>query len=394
MPAAAPTNNQYSSLVDVVTTQQFMKGEFENVVKRNIILSKLKEKGNIKYEASGKYFERNARVGVHAAGYRAADLAPRTFARKQQRVTYAVPYSVREVTGVLGELDVMFNSGKEALVSLNKTMLKNMAEDFKRDISTLLLTSNAGTATTFGQAAVAGAPVPFFGLPTMFGTATTQNYNPDTQATSGAIAAADKEALPNVSYCGISTHPLNAIAGVDGKQNEATSPVIANWSSTGWTGTATWVSTGFKVIDHVTTRLQRSPDPSDAADIGLLTRTMWNDLRGALQSNFRIELSGQPKTVAPTLFKDNVIPWGNAELCWDVSQPANTLYMLNSNHLEFTLFPQKKILRDGTLEDSGDDMFGIRTDYSIEQGGHLAVAMLAGQLWGNPFYQGAAFNFA
>ena len=66
MPATAPTNGQFSSLVDVVTTQQFMKGEFENVVKRNIILSKLKEKGNIKFEASGKFFERNARVGQDA----------------------------------------------------------------------------------------------------------------------------------------------------------------------------------------------------------------------------------------------------------------------------------------------------------------------------------------
>jgi hypothetical protein len=395
MPAPAPSVNHYSSLVDVVTTQQFMKGEFDNTVKRNIILNKLSEKGNIKFEASGKFFERNARVGVHEAAYRAADLAARSFARKQQRVSYAVPYAVREVTGVLGELDVMFNSGKEGLVSLSKTMLKNMAEDFRKDIATLLLRSNAAGSTSMGQTAVANSPVPFFGLPTMFGpSATVLAYNADTQVVGGGIAATDREACPNVTYCGVSTHPTNPIAGVDDKANEATSPVLGNWSSTAWTGTATWLSTGFKVIDHMLTRLQRSADSTDSADIVLLTRSMWNDLRGALQTNFRIELSGQPKSVAPTLYRDNVIPWGGAEACWDVSQPANIAFFLNSNHLELTLFPQKNINRDGTLEDAGDQMFSVKTEYSIEQGGHLAVAQIAGQLWGNPFYHGAAQNFA
>jgi hypothetical protein len=83
MPATAPTYNQYSSVVDVATTQQFMNGVFENVKKRNIILSKLDERGLIKMDASGKFFERNIRIGQHAVGYRAADLAPRTFNRLQ-----------------------------------------------------------------------------------------------------------------------------------------------------------------------------------------------------------------------------------------------------------------------------------------------------------------------
>lgn len=395
MPATAPTYNQYSSLVDITTTQQFMKGEFDNTVKRNVVLSKLKDKGNIKFDATGKFFERQARVGVFAGAYRSGDMAARTFARKQQRVAYAVPYSIREVTGALSENDIAFNSGKEALVSLKSVMLKNMGEDFRRDISALLLTSNAGSNTAFGQAAVAGTPVPVFGLPTIFGYgAAALAYDPDTQTVGGAVAATDQEVAPNQSYCGVSTHPTNPIAGVDGKQNEATSPVLINWSSTDWTGTATWLSTCFKVIDYGMTRLQRSPDPADCPDIVVVTRSMWNDLRGALQTNFRIELSGTPKSVAPTLYKDNVIPWGNAEVCWDVSQPANAAYFINSNHLEFNLFPQQKVNRDGTLEDSGEDMFRVKADYSIEQGAHLAVAQFMGQLWGNPFYHGAALNFA
>lgn len=394
MPATAPTNNHYSALVDVVTTQQFMKGEFDNVVKRNILLKKLQERGNVKFDASGKFFERNARVGEHQAQYRTADLAPRSFARAQQRVTYAVPYALREITGALSENDVMFNSGKEALVNLNKTMMKNMGEDFKRDISRTLLLSNAGSNSVFGQSAAAGSPVPFFGLPTIFGYgAAAQNYNPDTQTTSGAVAAGDKEVLPNTTYCGVTTHPTAAIAGVDGRQNEATSPVIINTTSTGF-GAATWAANCLKVIDYASLRGARSQDPMDAPDLGIVTRSMFADVKAAVQTYFRIMLEGKPTSPSPTTYSENYIPWGSMSVYWDEFQPASTFYGLNTNYLEFCAFPQKKILRDGTLEDSADEMFTIRTDYDINQGGHLAVAAIAGQLWANPKFQVAGYAFA
>ncbi len=394
MPATAPTYNQFSTLVDVVTTQQFMKGEFENVVKRSVILSKLQERGNIKFEASGKFFERNLRVAEFAAGYRAADLAPRNFARAHQRITYAVPYAVREITGVLGELDVMFNSGKEALVQLNKVMMKNMGEDFKRDLANIILNSNAGANTTFGKTAVSGTPVPVFGLPTLFGYgASAQNYNPDTQTTSGAVGASDKEVLPNATYCGISTHPTNAIAGIDNRQNEATSPVLVNTTCTGFGG-STWAANCLKVMDYVQERGARSVDPEDKPDLGILTRSMFTDFKGALQTFYRIMLDGKPANPNPTTYAESYVPYGSLNVYWDEYQPASTLYALNTNKMEFVCFPQKKILRDGTLEDSADDMFAIRTDYSIEQGGHLAVAMIAGQIWCNPKFQVAGYAFA
>lgn len=394
MPASAPTYNQYSSLVDVVTTQQFMRGEFENVVKRNVLLRELEKRGNIKKDASGKFLERNVRVAQHAAAYRSGDLSPRSFSRVQQRVTYAVPYSVREITGVLGELDVMFNSGKEALVNLSEKMLTNMADDFRRDIGGILLQSNGGSNSAFGQAAVAGSPVPFFGLPTLFGYGSAaQNYNADTQATSGAVGATDREVLPNQSYCGISTHPTAAISGVDNRTNEATSPVLVNSTSTAFGG-STWAANCLKVLDYTNARLTRSQDAKDMPDVAIITRSMFTDVKAAVQTYFRIMLEGQATSPNATTFKDNYIPWGTVNVYWDESQPASTGYMLNSNYLEFCVFPQKRIIRDGTLTDASDELFNVRTDYSIEQGGHLAVAQIAGQLWANPKFQGAFYAFA
>lgn len=396
--AAAPTNNNYSPMVDAVTTQQFMRGEFTNVKKRNVILSKLEEKGNIKFDASGKFLERNARIGEHLSSYR-ADLVSRTFGRVNLRVTYAIPYSVRETTGVLGEQDVMFNSGPEALVRLNQVMMKDMGEDFRRNLATELLQSNGLTTTSLGLAAATATPVPFFGLPTMFGTTTaTQNYNFDAQTTTGNISAADREALPNVTYCGISTHPTNAIAGVDNKVNESTSPVIVNWSSTGFpAAAATWTSNCIDVFDHMINRLSRSSDPKDIPDLAIMTRTMFTQFCAKVLTNNRLLFSADSQSPDVRLYKDNVIPYGPVSAVWDAAQATGIFMMLNTNYLELDLFPQKSLRLDDEIKgDIGEmgEMFYIKTQYSIEQGGHMAVAGMAGQLWGDPRFHGAAYNFA
>jgi hypothetical protein len=399
MPAAAPTNNNYSTLVDVATTQQFMRGVFDNTIKRNIILKKLYEAGTLKGEGSGKFLERTIRAGTYASATR-GDLAERQFVRRQQNVTQAVPYGVIEVTGALGEQDIMFNSGKEALIKLNAKMMSDMGADFRKDISSYILRNNAGSNATFGQSVIATAPVPLFGLPTMFGYgASAQNYNADTQATSGAVGAGDREVLPNTTYFGVTTHPTAAISGVDGRVNEATSPVLGNYTSTAWTGTATWAANCLVFSDYMLTRLARSQDAEDQCDLIVLTRTMYNDVANRIQTNFgRTMFTAQAQSAANVrVGNGDVIPYGNAEISWDVSQPANVAYYLNTRKLEFIYFPQKAIRNSGELSgDLGDmsEMFGVRTDYDIKQGGHLAVAVLAAQMYANPFFHGAGYNFA
>lgn len=407
MPASAPTYNNYSTPVDVVTTQQYMRGEFENVKKYNPILAQLEARGNIKGDASGKFFERNARVGVYTSAVR-ADMAERNFARKQQRVTYAVPYSWYETTGAIGDQDITFNSGKEALVKLNGVMVRNMGEDMRRQFSSDLLRSNAGSYAILGQSVAATSPVPVFGLPTLFGVGGTYAaaiaYSPDTQTVqTGVVTAVDKEVTPNQTYCGVSTHPTNAISGVDGKLNESTSPVIANWSSSGWYNSkTTWTENCLYVLEHLQTRLTRSQDPMDTPDMFIMTRSMFNDftkalISGATGSAARVVFGQGPTDPNAKVFSKNMIPYGNMQGYWDEYQPASTLYVLNTNHMEFNYFTVPSLNMSADLsQDKGEtgEMFAVKTAYDIRQGGHLAVAILTGQLWANPRYQGCAFNFA
>lgn len=407
MPASAPTYNNYSSPVDTVTTQQFMRGEFENVKKYNPILAALEARGNIKAEASGKSFERNARVGIYTSAAR-SDLAERNFARKQQRVVYAVPYAWYETTGALGDQDITYNTGKEALVKLNGVMVKNMGEDMRRQFSSDLLRSNGGSYLILGQSVAATSPVPIYGLPTIFGVgglaAAGLAYSPNTQTVqTGVMTAVDKECTPNQSYCGISTHPTNAIAGVDGKLNESTSPVICNWSSTAWYNSGTtFAGNCLYVMEHLQTRLTRSQDPMDQPDMFTMTRSMFTDFTKAIISGAtgvaaRVVFGQGPTDPNAKVFSKNMVPYGNMQGYWDEYMPTDTLYMLNTNHMEFNYFPVPSLNISADLsQDKGEtgEMFGVKTAYDIRQGGHLAVAIMSGQLWANPRFQGCAFNFA
>lgn len=401
MPATPPTYNNYSQLVDVVTTQQFMRGQLDNTLRRNIILRKLKEAGRVKMDASGKFLERTVRVGQYFSDYR-TDLAQRTFARNQTRVTYAIPYALKEVTGLLSLLDVRFQKGRDqqtVLLNLAETMMNDMGVDFNTQLCQDLLTKNAGATSVFGQSPAANTPVPFFGFPTMFQYgASASAYNPDTQTIGGAVAATDKEVAPSGTYCGVTLSPTGAIANVDNRVNEATSPVLVNWSSSAWSATGTtFDATCLEVLDYMDLRLTRSQDPEDRADLFLTTRTMFGQINYALLANNRVILGNQSQRVDPKLNKDNTIPYGAQEIAWDVSMPANTLYDLNTRKLELDIFPAEKFVRDDAIAvPSGEmsEMFSIETDHDIEQGAHLCVAGLLAQIWGNAHFHGAAYNFA
>jgi hypothetical protein len=407
MPATAPTYNNYSPLIDPVTTQQFMRGEFDNTIKRTKILSLLKEKGNIKPDASGKFFERNLAVGRYRSSVR-GDLADRSFSRSQQFVTQAIPYAWYEVNGVLSEQDLAFNKGPEALIRLRSKMLERMGKGFTLSLGEDLLGSNAGTYTTGGKTVAASTPVPIYGLPTIFGYGTSTAsaalaYNPDTQAVGSTVAATDREVTPNTTYCGVSTHPTNAIAGVDGKENESTSPVITNATSTAWTGTATWASTCLAVLDYMLLRLARGEASDEQVDTIITTRTYFTAISQSVIAGGPSGLGarvvfqgGAPQSPNMRLFDGVKIPYGGSTVYWDAYCPASVVYYLNTSQAEFCYNPQEPIRVDGNIleGDLGNELFQIRTAYDINQGAHKAVAVMMGQTYFNPFYQGMTYTFA
>ncbi len=400
MTASAPTPLSYSPIVDAVTYQQYLRGEWENTKKLRVLTEMLEKNGNIKFdEAGGTFLQWNVRVGEFTADYR-ADLDARQFSRKSLRTTCTAPWGFLDMTGVLSDRDLQMNRGPSAIKQLSKTILTEMGEDFRKKINREILRTNASAATTFGQTTFSGSTVPIYGLPTIFGTpSTVKNWNVAAQTTTQTIAAADKEAMPNATYCGVSTNPSVAIAGIDNQLTEAFSPVLANWSSTAWpAATNTLVANILAVASHLNLRLMRSQEADEMADMGLCDKVVYETFKQALRAGTTqmVVLEDTPKEPDAGLVKRRFLPFEGVNVFCDDDAPANVLYWLNSKKLEFRLLPAAaaETPSEGALKGDVTEMFSVTQQHSIEQGGHLVAASFAGQLIGNPRFQGAAYNYA
>ena len=133
MSGTPPTPN-YSATIDEVTTQQYMRGEWNDTKQQRALLERLDSKGNIDEKGEGKYAEWRSRVGEFQDGTR-TDLAQRNFSRKQHRITATLPWSFLEVEGILSDRDIMLNQGKSAIVKLKEDMITEMSDDFKKAIN-------------------------------------------------------------------------------------------------------------------------------------------------------------------------------------------------------------------------------------------------------------------
>lgn len=398
MPTSTPSPQNFSTLVDEGVAQQFLGLTADNTIRIQPVMERLKKNGLIQFDGSGRWVNNPVRVGEYATNY-STDLAARSWSRAQQIVNYAYSYGILEVLGVLSENDLMFLNSKESYAKTGQRILKDMSNDFQKGMNRKILRENNGGTTSLGVAAYAGGQYPINGLASLFGTGTTQNYNPTTQTTSGAIAAGDIEALPNATYCLVSTHPTNAIAGVDGRVNEATSPVIANWSSTAWGGSAgTWATVGDKVMSHLIIRLTRGNSPDERPDLAVMTRQNFEDFRSRIRSlatQMVILQDNSPRSPDVGMLPRIYFNYEGVDVLFDSDQIANACMVLNTKKMDYRVYPQKPA-GDGTsaLKGQTQEMFYFAQSGDINQGAYKAVAKHVAQLWADPFFNGVAFNFA
>lgn len=403
MPGVAPTPVNYSPIVDELVTQWYLTKTFENTIRKRVLMDYLAKNGKLQQAdgGGGKYVEIKARVGEFAPAYR-AEMAVRTWSRVNLDVSYTAPHTYYETKGVLSEEDLAYLRTQQAIVKLGDKMLTRMSTDMGKGLNGQLIKSNATANTIAGVVAATTNPIPIYGLISCFGYgATAIGYNPDTQAsTISAVTAADREVLPNVSYCGISTHPTNGITGVDNKLNESTSPVIANWSSTGFTSASTTYTTNcLDVASHIISRLGMRGDNTEESfpDIGLQTQLMHNQFRNKLRSSTSQQIVFGDRPISPDvgLCPRLFVPFEGINIFPDADVPANCLFILNTREMMFEMVPQRPA-GNATGEIGGEAMpiFKVAQFSDIDTGTHKVVAKLMGNLVCNPRFQGMAYNAA
>lgn len=398
-----PSPQNYSQLVDTLAAAEFLSGTFwDNTKKQRILLNRLISNGSGSvHDQGGKYIDLKVRVGEFTGGYR-AEGTTRTFARPNQYTQYQVQAAFFEIPASLSEEDISFFETEQAIVKYNQQLITNMGEDLAKGLNYQLLRSNATTNTVAGITAASNTTNCIYGLPTVFGYgATAIGYSQSAGTTTSAVSAADKEVLPNVSYCGVSTHPTNAISGVTGKIDESTSPVIVNWSSTAFSSaTTTYATNSVSVWRHMIRRLaMRNTDMEMLPDLGIQHPIMHDQMRTGLGAITQQHVVLTEDALNPNLgmWARLMIPFEGITIYPDSDQATGIAYCLNTKKKNtlLSVLPQYVAgVKDGRFSGRVPQLVTVGQMPDIDTGSYKLVAKSALNSIFNPYRQAMAYNFA
>lgn len=393
-----PTTN-VSGLVDELVAQQYLRGKAWDQTKTiNPVLERIEKNGGIVTDASGKFLELKARVGKFEKGQR-ADMEERSFARKQHHVTYRFPWSWHEMLGAISERDIALLGSKDAIYAAQKEQLKFMSQDFMTEMNNDILRSHVAGNDVAGISAYSGSDIPLHGLLSMFdpgSTATT--WNPDTEATATTTTAraAEKERLPQGTYGGITTNPTDTIAGVDAKARDASSPCIYHSDATGFGNS--WANSVLPFLSYAILRQTRSSAIQDRPDLAVFTMADYLVLKEKLRTDVsqQVVIIDTPTAPDAGMYPRTHLNYEGVTVLFDMDQPADTQFILNTHHMKFHVLPQQPanfLGKNGPIDGAVKELFKIDMAKDIDQGAWKIAAQLCGQLVCNPFYQGLGYKF-
>jgi hypothetical protein len=295
-------------------------------------------------------------MGVIEAGrYRPTVSAPgmdisADFVTRVRHIRYNFPWAELTSSAFLDRGLLRRNQGEAGHVDLSQTEIPALVRDLiigpgvasasnpQGSLAWHILNTNYATYT--------GGGLPCYGLPSFLlqpSATGVQGFNPDTSTVSGgAVAAADREAIPTASsqtYGGL-TMALSGL-GVENVEPDAWTPTLVNLGSNVWTGTQQdYANAMFKALNHTVTRACRFDNSNESyrANFGLMDATYFRYLGDALASRQTIYMSPQNDNAIadPNLgyTNSNRLRHANTWFYYDKNVPANTAYLLNTQQME------------------------------------------------------------
>lgn len=399
----APSPSNWSGLVDTLVLANYLDTRWDATKRVRVLTDFLFKNGAVQMDPEGgRYLDWLIKAGQYDLNY-SADLASRDWSRENHDLSATAPYTFLERGTVLSENDATFLKTRAARIKKVEQMTDDLVQDIGRAFNKKLLQENGNSVSTFGLSAYSGSQKALLGLPSVFGYGTAAAYNPDTQTVGSGVAATDKEVAPNTTYCTFSTHPTNAISGVTNRVNEATSPVIANWSSTAWrTGAfTTWAGNCLEAIEHVVTRQSRDNAAEFRPNLGLMTQKRFREFREAVRarSQQHIVLTSNAQSPDMGLYPKRIsIPFCDMEWFYDQDMPADVVYSLNTQrgavmlkHLDASVA--------GTMDGpyatgKKKAMWAVRQFADLNEGAFKLLAKAACQIIWRPDLQAALYPFA
>lgn len=404
-----PTPFNYSNLVDTNVLPQFADWLWKTTARKRLLVDSLTQNKAIQPDTEGgKYLDWRATVGDFGLDDH-ADMGQRTFTRVNTEVTYTAPWAFLETTDAISENDWGMLTSDAARAGVIEERSTKIVEDQIKKFNRYLLQRNceASGNSVFGIAAYTGNQK-LFGLPTLFGYGTSTTgiaYDPNlTTVATVAAGAGTKEIIPNTTYCNVSTHPTNTLAGVPDSMRvqEATSPVITNWSaSSTWNTLAStlWVKNCLNVIDYMIRRQCRDGSVDWMPDLGVLTGSMYDDMktaiRGSIQQHVVLE-SDTPTSPDVGMYKRFFFRYQGVIVSYDIDQATNVFYLLNTKKARYRSLDTKVagFTESGPYQTGKKRMMTLRAFPDANVGAFKFISKMGGQAIWLPPAQGASYAFA
>lgn len=324
---------------------------------RNFQLGALLESnGRISYNHSGRGFMWPVRYRKHNLEGNTGE-TPRNFVRRNLWKEAFLEYRGYHATDSISLKEVLENRGESAVINLMDNFTSRISDSVQQGIATEFYID--GNAT--------GNETSWHGLESMFGG--TQTVTAGTAGATGRTAnAADFVLYPNDTYAGLSTvlgneggegdDALTWPAGVADPEFDYWSPLVVNYTSTGFGGAAdTWASQGDEAMRFAIIHSQRNSMQNGQITNILLDRTLYFEVLNLLDGKEQINITpGQPNGLRALGFK-NVFEYDGVEVSWEVGVPGTVGYGINYRNMELRCMTDMLFKSEGPTWDEHTQRF-------------------------------------
>lgn len=317
------------------TLRHYVKGSEPTLVRKIKILAMLEQRGNIEKNYDGRELDwavEYQRASVTAnAGHTPLTYDP---VDRFYRAVLDIPRGY-VATDAMGKVEFLQNRGTPALIKYFSQMGTRIVDDIRRHLGGIALWKD-GDASGNGE--------DLHGVLSFLRFDTTETVNKDTGVV-GAYSASDYVFNPDSTYAGLSMELGNygGTWGAGWPEQSPTSggvvdtfdffsPIGVNYKSTSFGGSsATWKAQCLEAIRFLATALDKDGTDEGRADMGLLDRRMFRELKDTISTKERIVIE-QSNMLKSLGYRDTIEVDG---ITWtgDFGCPSNKGVALNTNKL-------------------------------------------------------------
>lgn len=323
---AAP---EWSRLTNT-TLRKYIRGAIPTLLRNQKLLALLEKKGRIEYDYTGisrdwkMEYNRAAvegNLGNTAVSFEAVDrfqvanLEPRGMLAKDS----------------MTKRDYQMNRGREAIINYFKDMAPRLVKDIRRTMGVLPWTCDGDLAAN---------AMLIHGLPSMLNSTGGNTVFLSSGLTSThAFSAADPVVAPNDTYAGVST-ALGAYTGAwtglwpcSGSGDDSfdfASPILVNYQSSFFSGTATFAANCIAATRFLLTGTKKDSSPDGIVDMVDFDRDLFRQFKSQFDQYQKIEITGNTPLRAMGF---ETVSFDGCEITDDFGIPAGIGYAVNADQI-------------------------------------------------------------